>query len=123
MKRQKKNRIPEEKLTGNPAQNPTENPAGEDYSVEDRALKEAARFLSVFSLLFVIFSGWSIWEGQEPLLLLGKENEVWYIGGKYGRIDDRRKGCRYCSVKYLDTCDIIYIPKTLFQKRESYWNS
>ncbi|MCI8607654.1 MAG: hypothetical protein HFG72_12890 [Hungatella sp.] len=61
MKRQKKNRIPEEKLTGNPAQNPTENPAGEDYSVEDRALKEAARFLSVFSLLFVIFSGWSIW--------------------------------------------------------------
>ena len=109
MKRQKKNRIPEEKLTGNPAQNPTENPAGEDYSVEDRALKEAARFLSVFSLLFVIFSGWS--------------NEVWYIGGKYGRIDDRRKGCRYCSVKYLDTCDIIYIPKTLFQKRESYWNS
>ena len=81
MKRQKKNRIPEEKLTGNPAQNPTENPAGEDYSVEDRALKEAARFLSVFYLLFVIFSGWSIWgKGRSRSFFWGKKMKYGILG-------------------------------------------
>ena len=61
MKRQKRNRIPEERPTGKP----TEKPAGEDYPVEDRALKEAARFM-----------------GRELLPLLGVLGSV-------------RRGCAY----------------------------